>query len=239
MTDEVARAHAQDWLSEAKRGVRDIAPILVATIPFGLVFGTIAAHDGLSFDQASFMSAALFAGAAQFTALELWVHPLPFVAMLLSVMAVNMRLMLYSAALGRKIGGWSPLARYLGLGIISDPIFALAELNGGERPSFAYYLALALPLYLNWIVTTAAGFLFGNLIGEPKALGLDMVVIAYFIHVLFGFRKRPNALAVIVASAAASVAAYLTAGPPWHFAAGAAAGMATAVAMAKPRTKSA
>jgi predicted branched-subunit amino acid permease len=58
------------------------------------------------------------------------------------------------------------------------------------------------------------------------------VVIAYFIHILFGFRQRPNALAVISASAAASVVAYLAAGPPWHFAAGAAAGLTAAVALA-------
>ncbi|MEA3041485.1 MAG: hypothetical protein QOC65_974, partial [Sphingomonadales bacterium] len=51
-----------------------------------------------------------------------------------------------------------------------------------------------------------------------------------------GFRKRPNALPVILASAAGSVLAHVTLGPPWHFAGGALAGMAIAATLAMPRT---
>ena len=223
------------WRSEALRGVRDIAPIVVATAPFGLVFGAIAAHSGLSLGSSVFMSAAIFAGASQFAALALWTHPLPLLAILLSVSAVNLRLLLYSAAIARRIGHWPALARYVGLGIISDPIFAQVELNRGARLTVAYFASLALPLYLNWTIASAAGYLFGNWIGDPYVIGLDLVVIAYFVHILLGFRERPNALSVIAASAAASVAAYVTVGPPWHFAAGAVAGMAIAIAMVRPK----
>ena len=57
---------------------------------------------------------------------------------------------------------------------------------------------------------------------------------AYFVHLVVGFRQRPNAIPVIVASAGGSVLAYLTVGPPWHFAAGAAAGIAVAATLARP-----
>lgn len=181
------------------------------------------------------MSAAVYAGASQFAALEFWTPPLPVLAILASVVAVNLRLLLYSAAIGRKFGHWPAPARYLGLGLLTDPVLALAELKGGARLRLPYYLGLALPLYLNWVLMTVVGFLFGSVIGEPKALGLDLVVIAYFIHILLGFRHRPNAAAIVPASAVASVAAYLTAGPPWHFAAGALAGMAAAIALVKPK----
>jgi 4-azaleucine resistance transporter AzlC len=224
----------QAVLSEVAQGARDIAPIVVATVPFALVFGTIASHHGLSLGASTFMSAAVFAGASQFSALELWTHPLPVLAILLAAMAVNLRFLLYSAAIGRRIDHWPPLLRYLGLGIISDPILAMAELRGGPRLSAAYYFGLSLPLYLNWVVVTAIGFVFGNRIGNPQAIGLDFVVIAYFIHILMGFRARPNALAVIAASAAGSVAVYLTAGPPWNIAAGALFGIAAAVALVRP-----
>jgi predicted branched-subunit amino acid permease len=220
--------------AEFMRGFWDIGPIVIATIPFGLVFGAIASHDGLSLETSVLLSAATFAGASQFAALELWAHPLPFLAIFLSVMAVNLRLLLYGAALGRRIEHWPRLLRYSLLGLISDPIYALAELKGGARLSAAYYFGLSLPLYLNWIVTTAIGFVFGNLIGRPEAVGLDFVVIAYFIHILGGFRERPNALWVILASALGSVVAYVTVGPPWHFAGGALAGMAVAVALTRP-----
>ena len=75
--------------AELLRGLREVLPVLAATTPFGLVFGTISAHHGLSLGDSVMMSAVVFAGASQFVALEFWVHPLPVVTILLSVMAVN------------------------------------------------------------------------------------------------------------------------------------------------------
>jgi predicted branched-subunit amino acid permease len=151
------------------------------------------------------------------------------------VLAVNLRHVLYSAAIGRKLAHWPAPKRHFGFFFLTDPTYALAELRGEERLSAGYYFGMCLPLYVNWVACTAVGALFGNLIARPQAIGLDFVVTAYFIHLVVGFRRRPNALAVIAASAAGSVAAYLTAGPPWHFAAGALAGMAAAAALARPR----
>ncbi len=234
--DQTSSGARSTAFTDAARGLRDMAPIMVATAPFGIVIGTLASHAGLSFGDNAFMSAVIFAGASQFAALDLWAEPLPFFAILGSVIAVNLRHVLYSAAIGRKVDHWPPLARYVGLGLLTDPTYALAELKGA-RLSVGYYFGLAVPLYFSWLLLTSIGFLFGDLIRNPEAIGIDFVVIAYFIHILLGYRKRPNALAVVSASGVASVAAYLTAGPPWHFAAGAAAGLAVAVALAGRRAK--
>jgi 4-azaleucine resistance transporter AzlC len=220
---------------EFARGLRDIFPIMVATVPFGVIFGALAAEEGLTLAENLLMSGLVYAGASQFVALQFWSHPLPFWTILTSVLAVNLRHVLYSAAMGRKIGHWPAPARYAGFALLVDPTFVLAELRGGRRLSTAYYFGIAVPLYLNWLASTAVGALFGNLIADPEAIGLDFVVTAYFIFLVVGFRKRRNALPVILASAAGSVLAYLTAGPPWHFAGGAAAGMALAALLAKPR----
>jgi 4-azaleucine resistance transporter AzlC len=223
-----------NW-SELLRGFRDILPIIIATIPFGMVFGALAANKELSFAEGVLMSGAVYGGASQFVALEFWTHPLPFWTILLSALAVNLRHVLYSAALGRRMNHWSPLEQYLGFAFLTDPIFALAEQRGGERLSVAYYFGLAVPLYLNWLVTTALGFVVGNLIGRPEAFGLDFVVTAYFMFLVVGYRTRPNALPIIGASAAAALLAYVLFGPPWHFAGGAVVGMALAALLAKPK----
>jgi 4-azaleucine resistance transporter AzlC len=216
-------------------GLRDILPIIVAVIPFGLVFGALAVKEGLSVFESLLMSGAVYGGASQFVALELWTDPLPFWTILMSALAVNLRHVLYSASLGRKMTYWPPAARYGGFAFMTDPIFALSELNGGPRLSIAYYFGLSVPLYLSWIVTTAAGAILGNLIRKPEAIGLDFVATAYFLVLVLGFRKRPNAPPVIGASAVATLAAYLAFGSPWHFAAGALAGMAAAALLAKPK----
>jgi 4-azaleucine resistance transporter AzlC len=218
--------------AEFLRGARDILPIVAAAAPFGLVFGALAVQKGLTFAEAVFMSAVVYAGASQFAALELWAPPLPVWAILFSVLAVNFRHVLYSAALGRKMRHWPAAGRLAGFGFMVDPIYALAEVNGGARLSGAYYLGIAMPLYLAWIAATAVGAAFGSLIAEPAALGLDFVLTAYFIILVAGFRARPNAGWIIATAAAGAIAAHLAIGPPWHIAVGALAGIAVAAALA-------
>jgi predicted branched-subunit amino acid permease len=154
----------------------------------------------------------------------------------MSALAVNLRHVLYSASLGRRMAHWTSAVRYFGFAFLTDPTFALAEVNGGPRLGAAYYFGLSLPLYANWIVTTAIGAVLGNLIRNPQAIGLDFVVTAYFMFLIVGYRQRPNALPVIGASAAAALLAYVAFGPPWHFAAGALCGMAIAALLARPKT---
>lgn len=209
-------------------------PIMLATIPFGIIFGALAAKQGLSPAESVLMSGITYAGASQFVALQFWAHPLPFWTIFLAVLAVNLRHVLYSAALGRRMTHWSGVQRYLGFAILTDPTFALAELQPSNRLNAAYYFGLSLPLYANWLAVTALGAYSGNLIGDPEVFGLDFVVTAYFIYLVSGFRKRPNALWVTLMSAGASVAIYLAAGSPWHIAGGAVAGMAAAALLARP-----
>jgi 4-azaleucine resistance transporter AzlC len=211
-----------------KQGFRDILPVMVATAPFGLVFGALAAKEGFSLVEAMLMSGTVYGGASQFVVLQMWTDPLPFWTILMSALAVNLRHVLYSASIGRKMAHWPAAERYAGLAFLTDPTFAFAESQGGARLSPAYYFGLGLPLYASWMIVTILGAILGNFVRRPEAIGLDFVVTAYFLVIVLGYRKRPNALPVIGASAAAALAAYLTLGPPWHFAAGALAGMATA-----------
>ncbi len=219
-------------VAEFLRGFRDIVPVMVATIPFGLLFGAVAVKEGMTAAEATAMSAITYGGAAQFAVLEFWANPLPFWTVLMSGLAVNLRNVLYSASLGRKMTHWRPATRYAAFAFLTDPSFAISELKEGKHLSAPYYFGLGIPLYVSWIVTTVIGAILGNLIAHPEAVGIDFLVTAYFLYIVVGFRKRANALPVIGASAGAAIAAYLTVGAPWHFFAGAIAGMAVAVSLA-------
>jgi 4-azaleucine resistance transporter AzlC len=218
------------WLA-----LRDIAPVMLAAMPFGVVIGALAAKKGLPFDQIILMSGLIFAGASQFVALELWAVPPSFWLIVFSVLAVNFRHILYSAALGRKIRHWPSAGRYGGFALMVDPVYVLAELRGGARLSGVYYAGIAIPLYIGWMVATALGALFGRFIEDPKVFGLDFVLAAYFIYLVAQFRGRANALPIIVASAALAIVAFFTIGPPWHIASGAFAGIAVAAGLAGRR----
>ena len=64
-------------LRDLRQGVFDILPVLVAATPIGLLWGTLAAGKGLSPFESWLMSATVFAGAAQFVAIEVWRDPVP------------------------------------------------------------------------------------------------------------------------------------------------------------------
>ena len=94
-----------------------------------------------------------------------------------------------------------------------DPIFAAVELNARHRLSAGYYLGLSLPMYASWLLVSVIGAVFGEAFGNTRVIGLDFVFTAYFGYMIMGFRGRPNAFQILLASAAASLAAYLLIGP--------------------------
>ena len=54
---------------EFTQGARDMLPMLLGAIPFGIIFGSLAGAAGLDVWQTLGMSALVFAGSAQFIAI--------------------------------------------------------------------------------------------------------------------------------------------------------------------------
>ncbi|MET3523086.1 AzlC family ABC transporter permease [Mesorhizobium abyssinicae] len=212
-------------------GVRLSMPVVVASAPFALLFGAIAVDNGFSVLEAFLMSALIFGGASQMVGIELFgQHVAPWL-IVLSIFAVNFRHVLYSAGLGRRIAHWPVVQQAFGFFIMTDPQYAVSEARAqsGETVGFAWYLGLGLPVYVFWVIESALGAVFGKLIPETHALGIDFLLPIYFLGLVMGFRKRPLWLPVVVASAVASTIAYKTVGSPWHVSIGAVAGVLLAV----------
>ncbi len=223
-------------------GLKLFLPLWVASAPFGLLFGAVAAEKGLTTAELVLMSASIFAGASQFVALDLWGYPLAYMSIVLAVFAVNFRHVLYSASLGRKMEAFSGWQKVLAFFLMVDPQWAAGEVRaetrkgrGGLQPSF--YFALAIPLYFWWVLNTWIGSVFGALISNPEALGFDLILPIYFLGLTMGFRKRANWLPVVIASAIASIIVYLTIGAPWHISLGGAVGIIVAAIIGKPVIK--
>jgi predicted branched-subunit amino acid permease len=70
------------------------------------------------------------------------------------------------------------------------------------------FWATGLGIYIGWNLTTLAGALLGDVLGDPKAYGLDAAAAAAFLALLWPRLRRRQAIAVGIA--AAVVAAALT-----------------------------
>jgi len=202
---------------------------------FGMLFGATGVTNGLTFWQTLGSSASVFAGASQFVFLELFNQKVPVWSILLAVFAVNFRHVLYSASIGRYMQYFSGLQKYAAFFFLSDPAFGTGEARAesqGLRP--AYYFGFAASLYPVWLIATASGALMGDLISNPRALGMDMLLPIYFLALLMGFRSRPNWLTVVLVSGLVSMLVFNTIGSPWHIMLGALAGVVLAAIIGKP-----
>jgi 4-azaleucine resistance transporter AzlC len=221
--------------TDSRDGLRDIAPVMVAAAPIGLLFGAIAASKGLSIAEVALMSILVFAGGAQFAAIELWGFPVPVGAILFSTLLVNARHVLMSASLGPKLQRFSKPQRYLGFFFLTDEAWALAERRALERTvTPAYWFACAAVLPAAWIGSSIAGAFLGAFLGDPKRFGADFAFTALFIGLVAGFNKGRITAATVAASGGAAALVSITAGPPWHVLAGALAGILAAYLAARP-----
>jgi len=183
------------------------------------------------------MSATIYAGASQMVGIDLFGARIAPWAIVLAIFAVNFRHLLYSAAAGRRIAHWPAWQKAVGFFMLVDPQFAETEKRGeqGFAVSFRWYMAMALPIYVLWIVETWIGAAFGRLLSDPEPYGLDFVLAIYFLALLMGFRARPLWLPVVLVGGLAASAAWLLVGSPWHVGLGALAGVALAALLPLPK----
>lgn len=206
-------------------GLSQVAPVVVAYIPIGLLWGTLAAAKGISPLEALMMSVIVFAGSAQFVAVDMWKDPVPVLLLTFTALIINVRHVLMSASLSRHVEAipraWHPLVAYF----LVDESWALAERRVLETPlTLAYYLGITVPLAATWWISTGVGAMLGRALGDPTALGLDFAFSAMFIAILMGFWKGPSTAGVLAASGAVAAGTHLAVEGPWYIVAGGLAG---------------
>jgi 4-azaleucine resistance transporter AzlC len=217
------------WVSEAGAGMRDVLPALVAAIPIGLLYGALSSGKGLSVAETALTSALVFAGGAQFAAVDLWHAPPPILILALSTLLINARHVLMGASLARKVTHYTPLQRLISFFFLADEIWALSERRAAKAElTFAYAMGMSSIFWLNWVSTSTLGALAGSLMGDPRRLGADFAFTALFIGLIAGFWKGRVTAIPIAASASVAALTYVSLGPPWHVALGAFAGIAAA-----------
>ena len=199
------------------RGLRDGAPFLLVIVPFGLLFGVVGTEAGLPLAQVMGLSVVVIAGAAQFTAVQLLTDGAPALVIVLSALAVNLRMAVYSAALTPHLGGAPMWQRALAAYALTDQSFAVgagAFAAAPARPGpekMRYYAGACAAVVPLWYGFTLLGALAGAAI--PAGVPLDFAVPITFLAIVAPMLRTA---AHVVAAGVAVVVALAAHGLPWN-----------------------
>lgn len=199
-------------------GVRDMLPLIVGILPFALISGIAAVKVGIPPGTALALSWLVYAGASQLVAYQLMATSTPLVMVLLSTLVINLRFMMYSAALAPHFARLSLRLRAFYAYIMTDQSFALSIAHYAKHGSPTekpvhhwYFFGAALSMILAWQTSAAVGIFVGTAL--PPAWGLEFSIPLSFLALLAPIIKdRPMALA----AAAAACCAALTGGLPYR-----------------------
>lgn len=200
-----------------RQGARASLALGVASAVLGTGFGVAARHVDLPLWATLLMSGSVFAGAAQFAVLPLWSAPLPLAPIWFSTFAVNARFALLSASLTswlkhyRGATPWSTVF-LLGEGQWAIGMRAYAK---GDR-DLGILVGSGLVVWGVWVAGTAAGFLAAPSLGDPRRLGLDLVLVLFFASTLTAGWRGPRDLVPWSAAALATRIPASIVAPEWQ-----------------------
>jgi predicted branched-subunit amino acid permease len=170
-------------MQDVAAGARAMAPWLAGVAPFGLVIGIAAAKADIPTAAGWLTAPLIFAASAQIAAIQLLDAGAAATTVILTVLVINLRLVLYSAAMARHWRGTPLWWRLLGAYLLIDPSFVVGTdryaVEPDRRRGHAHYLGGGLLLWVGWLVAVAIGATAGARI--PESLHLELLVPLYLL----------------------------------------------------------
>lgn len=195
-------------------GFRVGLPFMLVVTPFAILFGVVATEAGLSVLKTMVFSVSVIAGAAQFTALQLMQEHAPTLIVLVSALAVNLRLAMYSAALTPHLGAAPFWLRGLIAFLTVDQNYACSVAAYERNPGWAlpqrvaFFFGTSTPVVPMWCAMSLVGALIGTRI--PESFALDFAVPITFLALIAPMlRSRAHVAAAVVAVGVALAMAWL------------------------------
>ncbi|MEX3017027.1 AzlC family ABC transporter permease [Gymnodinialimonas hymeniacidonis] len=210
-------ASANSSRSAFLQGARDAGPFLLVAGPFGALFGVVATEAGLNIAQVMGFSVVVIAGASQLAALQLMLDQAPAVIVLLSAIAVNLRMAMYSASLAPHLGAAPLWKRALVAYMNVDQTYAVSVLKYEDAPEMSlaeklgYFFGTCVPIIPVWIIATYIGARLGEVIPSDWDIAFA-VPVAFLAMVAPALRTAAH----VAAAFASVVLAIVFAGLPYN-----------------------
>lgn len=191
--------------SQFVAGMHGVLPMAMGATPFALIFGALAVSEGgLSIWTTAGLSLFVFAGSAQFIAVNLLSQGTGLVPIILTTLIVNMRHILYSASLAPYMKHlpkrWLlPLSFWLTDETYATVINVWQDTNHDSSYQAWYHLGNAVAMYANWNLWTLLGALFGSQLPNIDQWGMDFALVVTFISIVVPMLiTRPMLICAVV-----------------------------------------
>lgn len=195
-------------------GMRDCVPFTLVILPFSLLFGVLANEAGWDLIQIFSMTVVVIAGASQFAALQLIQENAHFLVIVLTGLAVNLRMAMYSASISQHLGKaplWQRAIAAYGLtdqtyGITINRFTMLPDVPTAQK--MAYFFGAMAVICPTWYVFTMVGAIAGQAI--PSEYALDFAAPITFIALFApALRSLPHVAAALVSITVSLLFAWL------------------------------
>jgi predicted branched-subunit amino acid permease len=187
--------------AEERAAARSGWAVGIATAAYGVSFGALATASGLDVWQACVLSLVMFSGGSQFALIGVLASGGVGAggSAIAGAALLGVRNSFYAVRLSRIIGPGF-LRRAAAAQLTIDESTAVATAQREPRAQRIGFWTTGLVVYIGWNLTTLAGALLGNLIGDVKAYGLDAAAAAAFVGLLWPRLKTRQTQAVAVAA---------------------------------------
>lgn len=194
---------------ESRRALRQGLAVALATSAYGVSFGALGVASGLDVWQTCVLSLLMFTGGSQFAFVG--VIAAGGLAAAPAAIASSALLGVRNVAYGMRMspiirGGFWRKALAAPFTIDESAAVALAQTH--PRARMWGFWVTGVGIYAGWNLSTLLGALLGDVLGDPRAYGLDAAAAAAFLALLWPRLRGRQAIAVGIA--AAVVATVLT-----------------------------
>ncbi len=205
----MASVHPQDHGEEieVRRARREGVSVALATSAYGVSFGALSVASGLDVWQTCVLSLLMFTGGSQFAFVGVigagGIAAAP--AAIASAGLLGARNLAYGLRMSPVIGAgrWR---RAAAAHFTIDESTAVSLAQTHRRARLVGFWVTGIGIWIGWNLSTLAGALLGDVLGDPRAYGLDAAAAAAFLALLWPRLRRRQAVAVGVAAAVVATA---------------------------------
>ena len=203
--DAAAAVASVEAAPPRRRGgvLRDSIGVGLATAAYGISFGALAVAAGLDVWQTCFLSLVMFTGGSQFALVGVLATGGAAAggSAIATAALLGIRNVVYGMRMKPVVDRGGILRRIAAAWITIDESTAVALAQTEDRAARMGFWVTGAVIFVGWNLTTLAGALIGDALGDTRAWGLDAAAAAAFLGLLWPRLKRFQAGAVAVAAA--------------------------------------